>query len=226
MMLLVNDVKEMLSLLQHQAQAHTDAIAYILPERVITYRRFWSRIERACARLQGEWGVRQGDIVAYVGQGHPDALILYFALLRLNASLLPLESLSSDAVKSALVRHPVALVVYDEGRVFDGLPARPLQGLLEDWCHFNPECLDEAPDSARLLLISESAALQSLSSDHLLSLMAPQATSVYVGEQIFSLPVLTNVILPALHAAKALKFAATDGADVRDERYLHQRTGA
>ena len=58
---------DMLALLQRQAQAHSDAVAYVLPNRVITYRRFWSRIERACARLQGEWGVRQGDVVAYVG---------------------------------------------------------------------------------------------------------------------------------------------------------------
>ncbi len=216
----------MLALLQQQAQAHTDDIAYVLPDRVITYRRLWSRIERACARLQGEWGVRQGDIVAYVGQGHPDALILYFALLRLNASLLPLESLSEDIVQHELLRQKVSLVVHDDGMVFDGMNARSLQRLLEDWCHFNAECVDEPTPGARLLLRSAHGELHSLSIDHLLSAMAPQVNSVYVGEQIFSLPVLTNVILPALYAAKQLRFAATDSLNENSRLHFQQRTGS
>lgn len=228
MMLQSKVLTDMLALLQHQAQAHTDAIAYVLPDRVITYRRFWSRIERACARLQGEWGVRRGDVVAYVGKGHPDALILYFALMRLNASLLPLELLKDDLVRAELHRHDVSLVVHDDGIAVDfgGLNAQPLQQLLEDWCHFSAECVDEPSDDARLLHRSDQGELQALSIDHLLSAMAPQLTSVYVGERIFSLPVLTNIILPALHAAKQLRFAATDGLEEHHRMFLQQRTGS
>lgn len=216
----------MLALLQQKVQTDPDAIAYVLPGRVITYRRLWSRIERACARLQGEWGVRRGDIVAYVGNGHPDALILYFALLRLSASLLPLESLTADVVQAELLTQKVSLVVHDDGLAFDEISARPLQHLLEDWCHFNADCVDEPPTSAHLLLRSDQGELQLFSIDHLLSAMAPELTSVYVGEQIFLLPVLTNVILPALQAAKQLRFAATDSFNENSRLDLQQRTGS
>lgn len=216
----------MLALLQQKVQTDPDAIAYVLPDRVITYRRLWSRIERASARLQGEWGVRRGDIVAYVGNGHPDALILYFALLRLSASLLPLELLTADVVNAELRARKVSLVVHDDGLAFDEIRARPLQHLLEDWCHFNADCVDEPPTSAHLLLRSDQGELQLFSIDHLLSAMAPELTSVYVGEQIFLLPVLTNVILPALHAAKQLRFAATDGFNENSRLHLQQHTGS
>lgn len=211
---------DMLALLQHQAQAHADAVAYVLPDRVITYRRFWSRIERACARLQGEWGVRQGDVVAYVGTGHPDALILYFALSRLGASLLPLEALAPEVVRIALISQPISLVLHDEDMTFDLVKSQPLQRLLEEWCHYEPICVDEVSSSARLLLQSGQGELQALTMDHLLSAMAPHARSSYVGEQIFSLDILTNVVLPALHAARELMFAATVTAGKR------QRTGS
>ena len=210
----------MLVLLQHQAQAHADAVAYVLPDRVITYRRFWSRIERACARLQGEWGVRQGDVLAYAGNGHPDALILYFALLRLGASLLPLEALAPEVVRAALISQPISLVLHDDGMTFDTVKAQPLQHLLEAWCHYEPLCVDEVSSSARLLLRSEQDELQTLTMDHLLSAMAPHARSLYVGRQIFSLDILTSVIFPALHAGRELIFAATDTAGER------QRTGS
>ena len=211
---------DMLALLQHQAQAHSDAVAYVLPNRVITYRRFWSRIERACARLQGEWGVRQGDVVAYVGNGHPDALVLYFALLRLDASLLPLEALAPEVVQTALINQRVSFILHDDGMTFDTAKAQPLQLLLEDWCHYEPLCVEEVSSSARLLLKSTQGELQSLTIDNLLSSMAPQARSLYVGEQIFSLDILTSIIFPALHAARELIFAATDTAVTR------QRTGS
>ena len=210
----------MLALLQHQAQAHSDAVAYVLPNRVITYRRFWSRIERACARLQGEWGVRRGDVVAYVGSGHPDALILYFALLRLDVSLLALEALAPEVVRTALIDPTVSLVLHDDGLAFDTVKSQPLQLLLEDWCHYEPQCVDEVSSSAQLLLISEQGDLQSLSVDHLLSAMAPEVKSVYVGERIFSLNILADIVFPALHGARELIFSATDTTD------SHQRTGS
>ena len=210
----------MLALLQHQAQAHSDAVAYVLPNRVITYRRFWSRIERACARLQGEWGVRRGDVVAYVGSGHPDALILYFALLRLDVSLLALEALAPEVVRTALIDPTVSLVLHDDGLAFDTIKSQPLQLLLEDWCHYEPQCVDEVSSSAQLLLISEQGDLQSLSVDHLLSAMAPEVKSVYVGERIFSLNILADIVFPALHGARELIFSATDTTD------SHQRTGS
>ncbi len=210
----------MLALLQHLAEVHSDAVAYVLPDRVITYRRFWSRVERACARLQGEWGVRQGDVVAYVGHGHPDALVLYFALQRLGASLLPLEALASEVVQTALISQPVSLILHDDGMTFDTAKAQPLQLLLQDWCHCEPICVEEVSSSAQLWLSADNGDLQPLTIDHLLSAMAPQARSLFVGDRIFSLDILTSVIFPALHAARQLIFIATDTASMR------QRTGS
>ncbi len=211
---------DMLALLQRQAQAHSDAVAYVLPNRIITYRRFWSRIERACARLQGEWGVRQGDVVAYVGHGHPDALILYFALLRLGASLFPLEALAPDLVQTGLISQPVSLILHDDDMPFDTAKARPLQLLLENWCHYEPLCVEEVSSNGRLLVRADNGHTQSLTMDHLLSAMAPQARSLFVSEQIFSQDILTSVIFPALHAARELIFSATNTAGTR------QRTGS
>ena len=210
----------LLAMLSAHANEHGDLLCHWLPERLITYRRFWSRIERACARLQGEWGVRQGDVVAYVGSGHPDALILYFALLRLDASLLPLEALATEVVQTALISQPVSLLLHDEGMTYDTAKAQPLQRLLEDWCHYEPLCVEEVSSNAQLLLRADNGELQSLTIDNLLSAMASQARSLYVGEQIFSLDILTSVIFPALHAARELIFAATDTAVTR------QRTGS
>jgi hypothetical protein len=74
--------------------------------------------------------------------------------------------------------------------------------------------------NAQLLLRADNGELQSLKIDHLLSAMAPQARYLYVGQQIFSLNILTSVIFPALHAARELTFSATDTAVTR------QRTGS
>ena len=86
-------VPSLLSVLQGHANERGDLLAHVLPDRDITYRRLWSRTERASARLQGEWGVQAGDTVAYIGGGHPDAIVLYFSLLRIGASVLPLEAM-------------------------------------------------------------------------------------------------------------------------------------
>jgi acyl-CoA synthetase (AMP-forming)/AMP-acid ligase II len=78
-------------LLCQHARSQPDAIAYTSRFRVATYRKLRNRIERSAARLHGEWGVRRGDLVAYLGCGHPDALVLYFGLVCCGARLLPLE---------------------------------------------------------------------------------------------------------------------------------------
>jgi non-ribosomal peptide synthetase component E (peptide arylation enzyme) len=51
---------DLLALLRDHADKHGDQLAHVLPDRDITYRRLWSRIERGSARLFGEWSVREG----------------------------------------------------------------------------------------------------------------------------------------------------------------------
>jgi acyl-CoA synthetase (AMP-forming)/AMP-acid ligase II len=101
------------------ARSQPDAIAYTSRFRIATYRKLRNRIERSAARLYGEWGVRPGDLVAYVGCGHPDALVLYFGLVCCGARLLPLEhaewQFESSRILAAL---GVRLALIDD----DGVP--------------------------------------------------------------------------------------------------------
>ncbi|MDB5824835.1 MAG: hypothetical protein JWR21_3539 [Herminiimonas sp.] len=76
-------------------------VATVSPARTASYRKLWSRVERATARLQGEWAVSAGQCVVYEGPPHADALVLWLALCRLGACLLPLEHIGSDAMRDA-----------------------------------------------------------------------------------------------------------------------------
>jgi acyl-CoA synthetase (AMP-forming)/AMP-acid ligase II len=101
-------------LLQH-ARSQPDAIAYSSRWRVATWRKLRNRIERSAARLYGEWGVRPGDLVAYLGCGHPDALVLYFGLLCCGARLLPLEHEELQAASARILDElRVKLVLIDD----------------------------------------------------------------------------------------------------------------
>ena len=113
--------------LRDHARRIPDDIATSSPRhRLTTYRKLWSRIERASARLQGEWLVTSGDTVMYVGNGHADALVLWLALARLGAVLMPLETRALRDHASAIAdRHGVRLLLHD-----DDMPAP----LADDYC--------------------------------------------------------------------------------------------
>jgi hypothetical protein len=83
--------------LRQLARQSPERIATVSPERSASHRKLWSRVERATARLQGEWAVSAGQLVVYEGPPHADALILWLALCRLGACLLPLERIDSGA---------------------------------------------------------------------------------------------------------------------------------
>ncbi len=126
--------------LREQVRAQPDAIAASTPYRVASYRKMWSRIERSTARLQGEWAIAPGDVIAYFGRGHLDALVMYFAAARCGAVLLPLEhaALQRDATDliaaagATLVLHDDALVL-DEA-AFGLVKSRPLSTLIATVC--------------------------------------------------------------------------------------------
>src|SRR6476620_2602016 len=80
-------------ILREHARRIPDQVATVSPRhRLTTWRKLWSRIERATARMPGEWLVGAGDTVIYAGHGHADALVLWLSLARLSARMLPLES--------------------------------------------------------------------------------------------------------------------------------------
>jgi fatty-acyl-CoA synthase len=74
-------------------QARRDARAPALTHEhgTLDYGELARRIDAAAARLAGEWGVGQGDRVAWLGLNDPAQLVLLFALARIGAILLPLN---------------------------------------------------------------------------------------------------------------------------------------
>lgn len=107
--------QSLFDILRHRAARTPASIATRSSERALTYRRFWSRIERGTARLISEWGVVPGDTIAYWGQGHQDALSLYFAAARCGVRLLPLEHawLRNDAA-ALLQQYRVDVLLHDD----------------------------------------------------------------------------------------------------------------
>lgn len=200
----------MLALLEQQASLYGDRLAHVLPDRDITYRRLWSRIERGSARLQGEWGVRAGDTVAYVGSGHPDAIVLYFALLRIGASLLPLEAMPADRAAQLLTDRAVTLAVHDEGIRIDAVPARRLEDLLAVWSHHDPALASDALHRRALWLPGGDTGWESHSLLGLCAALPPSPRTSFIDDRIFTPDLLSNVVLPSLRDTCLLQFAATD----------------
>lgn len=203
----------MLALLQSHATTHNDTLAHLLPVRDITYRRLWSRIERGSARLQGEWGVRPDDLVAYAGSGHPDAIVLYFSLLRIGASLLPLEAMPADEVQRALDAHRPVLVVHDDGMQPRHTPALRLEDLLEAWSHHDPVVADDDMTRRALWLPEGAGQWRQSSLFELCAALPPAPRSGFVNDRIFTADMLCNVVLPSLRDARPMQFAATEAVE-------------
>ena len=210
----------LLSILHDHALSHGDYIAHLLPDRVITYRRFWSRIERASARLQGEWGVVAGDTVIYWGSGHPDAIILYCALLRLGVKLMPCEDRDHEYVQHMMEQTKSQLVVHDDALTFTSSPAHSLSSLLADWCHFDPVVIqDESAMPALYLhdLIQNDKSAVSIG--ELIQALSPlqqvdEAEAVVIDGPIFHKEKLINLILPALIAGRRLQFSLIESLKI------------
>ena len=201
----------MLALLQQHAGTHTDRLAHVLPDRAITYRRLWSRVERGSARLQGEWGVRAGDTVAYVGNGHPDAIVLYFSLLRIGASLLPLEGVAPSAGKVLMADRKVALAVHDDGvdvQGVYGMRGRRLEDLLAVWCHFDPVLAADDASREALWLPADDGQWHAASLSALCADLPARPRSTFVDDRIFTADMLRQVVLPSLVLAQLMEFAA------------------
>ncbi len=210
-------VPSFLAVLQGHAHQRGELLAHVLPDRDITYRRLWSRTERASARLQGEWDVQAGDTVAYIGAGHPDAIVLYFALLRIGASLLPLEGMTAADARACFRQQGARLAVHDDDAGIDGLPSQRLEMLLDDWCHCQPVLVPDDPMRKALWLPVDGGGREATSLYELTAALPAEPRSAWVTDRIFTAEVLGQLVLPALRAARRLYFAATEP---------HQLTGS
>ena len=200
----------LLAMLSAHAHEHGDLLCHWLPERLITYRRFWSRIERASARLQGEWGVKQGQTIAYVGTSHPDIFVLYAALLRLGAAFMPLEGISLSSALSFMQQADISLVVVDQDMTISGRTTHYLPQLLADWCHFDPDINEENPSEKSLLLSSTSGGIDYLSLSELCGKLSSRASSQWITGSIFGVESLTSIVLPSLRDLHTLHFSAIE----------------
>jgi len=200
----------LLAMLSAHAHEHGDLLCHWLPERLITYRRFWSRIERASARLQGEWGVKQGQTIAYVGASHPDIFVLYAALLRLGAAFMPLEGISLSSALSFMQQADISLVVVDQDMTISGRTTHYLPQLLADWCHFDPDINEENPSEKSLLLSSTSGGIDYLSLSELCGKLSSRASSQWITGSIFGVESLTSIVLPSLRDLHTLHFSAIE----------------
>ena len=212
----------LLATLQSHAAINGEALAHLLPDRVITYRRFWSRIERATARLQGEWGIQADDTVAYIGNGHPDAIVLYCALLRLGASLLPLEGYTMQQALLTMQPAKVKLLVHDDDIKTEAAQARALSLMLADWCHFDPLVAAEDAQRLSLLMPQKNGNVQTLLKISLqqflhLSASVPAINNqeagdagVLAGRSVFDMATFAGLIIPSLLAAHPMRFATIE----------------
>ncbi len=202
--------------LRRHAQNQPETIAASSRFRMMTYRKLWSRVERATARLQGEWGVKSGDTVAYRGQAHPDALVLYLALARCGARLAALEQPALQSEIDAIVRElDVKIILHDDHAPLDDadLPAAimPLSALIMTRCPYQPSDISEDPGCPSLLVIRLAADRRIQTSFASLDQLTRQSVVVpdrsrQIGGSLFDGSVFSAVVLPALASGATLIF--------------------
>lgn len=199
-------------LLREHARTRTETIAVLSPRRSMTYRKLWSRIERATARLQQEWRVGTGDIVAYSGHSHPDALVLYFSLARSGARLLPLSPAISPAdLRFFAKEFRLSLMLEDDSLSFarevPSLSVKPLSALIATRCPQEPAKVLEDPRHPALLQCrgAGEASLEAFSLTQLWEARSrsAQAQVAQVGD-LLEPAVLSNTVLPMLQSGGCL----------------------
>ncbi len=198
-------------ILRHHAEAQPQAIASRSSRRVVTYRKFWSRIERGTARLKAEWGIKPGDSVAYWGRGHQDALMLYMATARCGARLLPLEHamLQQDGI-ALLKEYSPAILLHDDEIVFDTPPAVSrivnLSSLIATRCHHTPS-VDEDPTAISLIDVRDGKEMTAQKLLHQAMHVGEGVQSEFrVDAALFDAVVFTPSVLPTLIAGGTIIF--------------------
>lgn len=206
------------TVLRQHASSQPEVVAVAAPSanRIITYRRLWSRIERATARLQGEWAIGPGDTLAYWGCGHHDALVLYFALARCGARLLPLEHPAQWRSGARLLSESATkMVLHDDDAVGDwndlGPLCKPLSSLIVDRCPHRPIVPDDVtlPSLLRVNDTRESTGCYCLSSlDQLVQqALTAQASARHIGDALFDAEIFAPIALATLIAGRTLLFS-------------------
>ncbi len=91
--------------LDARLNAGPDRIALHAEGRTLTRGQLRDAIVLASARLRGTWDVRHGDRVAYLGANRFEELVLLFALARIGAVFVPLNTRLAVPELAAIVAH-------------------------------------------------------------------------------------------------------------------------
>jgi acyl-CoA synthetase (AMP-forming)/AMP-acid ligase II len=203
-------------ILRRHAASCPDAVASRSSRRVVSYRKFCSRIERATARLISEWHVERGDIVVYWGSGHQDALMLYIAVARCGARLLPMEHASAQRDAHALLAmYPPKALLHDDDVAFqpDDLVPRivNLSSLIDTRCHHHPRVVEDDEQASLITLAygdGHAAPGEESSLRQLCSLHAPVTSPPVFRAQrvLFDPAVLGSDVLPVLRRGGTIVF--------------------
>lgn len=207
------------TILRHHVATQPTAIASRSSRRVVTYRKFWSRIERATARLKSEWHVKAGDTVVYWGHGHQDALMLYIAVARCGAKLLPLEHAPLHQESLAILQNiPAVLLLHDDETIFDVPPAVPvianLSSLIANRCHHNPPVSEDAtqPSLISLEILEKGSgqtgeqSLQQLMENAAPHIASNTAQEFRISETLFDAEIFAPQVLPILAGGGTIIF--------------------
>jgi fatty-acyl-CoA synthase len=120
------------------AAARADAVALSYEGAQLRYGELFLRCEHLAAQLWHDWGVREGDRVAWLGANHPGQLVLLFALARIGAILLPLnfrlspgewDALLADCAPAHLVHDDAWAAAAQELGARRGIAVHPVEAL-------------------------------------------------------------------------------------------------
>jgi acyl-CoA synthetase (AMP-forming)/AMP-acid ligase II len=216
---------DLFSTLRQHAKTQPLAIASISSRRTVTYRKLWSRIERATARMKDEWQVEPGDVVVYWGRGHQDALMFYLAAARCGARLLALEHDAMQRRGEEILRClPASLLLHDDDIVFAQAPAVPrivnLSALIATRCHHTPQIVEDDRQNSLLTVKNivtaradidtplhyHEQSLQALSSTAQSFVGVDGAKEFAIDAALFDADILAPHVLPVLMTGGILRF--------------------
>lgn len=207
------------TILRQHVATQPNAIASRSSRRVVTYRKFWSRIERATARLKSEWHVKAGDTVVYWGQGHQDALMFYIAVARCGAKLLPLEHAPLHPESIAILKNiPAVLLLHDDETVFEvpplALVIANLSSLIATRCHHAPPVSEDISQPSLISLAAletgdlrmTEQSLQQLMENAAPHMQSNVAQEFRVAEALFDADIFAPQVLPVLVSGGTIIF--------------------
>ena len=115
---------------------YPDRPAFVFFDRVLTFRELYARVEALAGWLQKVAGVAKGDRVALCMQNSPQFVIGYYAILRADAVVVPVNPMNKAAELTHYITDPAARV------------AIVGSDLAAEWVAANAEVAAATPDAA------------------------------------------------------------------------------